>query len=121
MDDVKPKRSPSARRHRDVLIACAVVAAAAIALEVRPDDRVSVRALPWLPIPFACPLRLATGASCPGCGLTRSVVHLGHGDLRASWRTHRLGIPLGLLVIAQGPYRFLALRRLRRGRGDDGP
>src|SRR5260370_1141179 len=47
----------------------------------------------------------------PGRGLTRSFVHLAHGDWLAAWRCHRLGWLLALAVLLQLPYRVLALRR----------
>lgn len=37
-----------------------------------------------------------TGIPCPGCGLTRSLAHLAHGDIAASLRLHPLG---GLLFL----------------------
>lgn len=37
-----------------------------------------------------------TGIPCPGCGLTRSIAHLAHGDFALSWRLHPLG---GLLFL----------------------
>ena len=36
------------------------------------------------------------GLRCPGCGFTRSIIHLAEGDWQASWHDHRLG---GLLAI----------------------
>ncbi|MBN1911354.1 MAG: DUF2752 domain-containing protein [Pirellulales bacterium] len=50
------------------------------------------------------------GVSCPGCGLTRSLIHLAHGRWRESFETHRLGWFLALAVLLQFPYRLLGLR-----------
>ena len=50
--------------------------------------------------PVLCPVRRATGRPCPGCGLTRSLVRLLHGDLRRSVAAHPLGLPLGVLLVA---------------------
>ena len=50
--------------------------------------------------PVLCPVRRATGRPCPGCGGTRSLVHLLHGDLRGSSAAHPLGPALGLLLVA---------------------
>lgn len=50
--------------------------------------------------PVVCPVRRATGRPCPGCGGTRSLVHLLHGDLRGSAAAHPLGPALGLLLVA---------------------
>jgi len=45
-------------------------------------------------MPALCPFFLATGLPCPGCGLTRAFVCIGHGRLSESLHWH----PLGLLV-----------------------
>ncbi|TAL12155.1 MAG: DUF2752 domain-containing protein, partial [Frankiales bacterium] len=50
--------------------------------------------------PVLCPVRRATGRRCPGCGGTRSLVRLLHGDLRGSAAAHPLGPALGLLLVA---------------------
>ena len=47
-----------------------------------------------------CPVRRATGRPCPGCGGTRSLVRLVHGDLRGAAVAHPLGPPLGVLLLA---------------------
>lgn len=41
-----------------------------------------------------CPFRLATGHSCPGCGMGRAVVAAMRGQWAASFEFHALGIPL---------------------------
>jgi hypothetical protein len=99
------------RHHRRVLaIACAVWVLA-FALEEVPDGRVSVRGLPQIPLPQTCASRIWFGMRCPGCGLTRSVIHLAHWDWKSSWRSHRLGGLLALVIALQIPYRLLALKR----------
>ena len=50
--------------------------------------------------PVLCPIRRATGRPCPGCGGTRSLVHLLHGHLRRSAAAHPLGPVLGVLLVA---------------------
>ena len=76
-----------------------------------PDGRVAVRGLPQFPLPQTCMSRAVFGLRCPGCGLTRSIIHLAHGDWRASWHDHRLGGLLGIVIALQIPYRLYALRR----------
>jgi hypothetical protein len=37
-------------------------------------------------LPGICLLRAVTGVPCPGCGITRGILQLLAGDVRASWR-----------------------------------
>jgi uncharacterized protein DUF2752 len=48
--------------------------------------------------PTLCTFRNLTGYDCPGCGLTRSVIALLHGDVGGSLRAH----PLGAIVFVLG-------------------
>ena len=62
--------------------------------------------------PSFCPFRLWSGVPCPGCGLTRSVVALMHGDLAGSLYFHPLGVAvvLALVVVAAAELAFAARR-----------
>src|SRR5882724_3966678 len=40
-----------------------------------------------------CPVAVLTHHACPGCGLTRAVHLLAHGDLAGSLHMHALAIP----------------------------
>jgi Protein of unknown function (DUF2752) len=99
------------RHHRRVLaIACAVWVLA-FALQERPDGRVSFRGIPQIPLPQTCASRSWFGLRCPGCGLTRSIIHLAAGEWKASWQNHRLGGLMAVMIALQIPYRLLAMRR----------
>lgn len=42
-------------------------------------------------LPFSlCVFRNVTGLPCPGCGMTRGFVAMGHGHLADAWRYNRL-------------------------------
>jgi Protein of unknown function (DUF2752)/Prokaryotic RING finger family 1 len=99
------------RRHRQVLAIACGVWVLAFALQVLPAGRVSFRGLPMIPLPQACFSRSWLGLRCPGCGLTRSIIHLAQGNWRASWQEHRLGVLMAIVITLQIPYRLLALRR----------
>ncbi|HUG92939.1 MAG TPA: DUF2752 domain-containing protein [Planctomycetaceae bacterium] len=105
----------SARRrrthHRTMLLGAAAAIAGAFALTARSDGRVALWCLPGAPLPHSCASRAVWGADCAGCGLTRSFIYLAKGDLKASWRMHRLGWLMAIAVIGQVPYRLAALRR----------
>lgn len=98
------------RRHREMLVICLAVVGLAFLLEVHSDQRVAFTFLPGFPLPESCPSRSLFHVDCPGCGLTRSFVHLAHGNWRAAWAIHRVGILLALAVVLQIPYRIAALR-----------
>jgi hypothetical protein len=100
-----------AQRHRQVLAVACAVGVLAFLLEEGPDGRVAVRGFPGVPLPQICASRSLLGLKCPGCGLTRSIIHLARGDWRTSWRNHRLGGLIALVIALQIPYRLLALHR----------
>ena len=65
MSDVRSTASATARRHRDILTASIVVLISIAAFDLRPDDRVTIRGQPWLPLPFTCPFLATTGRLVP--------------------------------------------------------
>jgi len=81
------------------------------AMEVVPDKKVALAWLPDRPLPHVCVSRRVLGVTCPGCGLTRSFIHLAHGRWSQSLAVHRLGWLIALIVAAQLPYRLVALAR----------
>jgi hypothetical protein len=95
--------------HWEMLAVSSMVIVLALLLEVRSDDRVAFLALPSHPLPETCGCRAILGIPCPGCGLTRSFVHLAHGRWAQSWRAHHLGWLLAGTLLFQFPYRFAAL------------
>ncbi len=105
---------PGLRRHREVLMAAILAMAFAFAMVEVPEGRVAVRGFPDHPLPETCGARSLFGVRCPGCGLTRSFIHLAEGDWRASWRSHRLGWMIAALVAFQIPYRMLAILQPKR-------
>jgi hypothetical protein len=111
MSEFAAEHNTLVRRHRQVLaIACAVWVLA-FALEELPDGRISFRGLRQIPLPQICASRAWFGLRCPGCGLTRAIIHVAEGDWGASWQDHRLGGLMAVVVAFQIPYRVLALRR----------
>ncbi|MBX3420618.1 MAG: DUF2752 domain-containing protein [Pirellulaceae bacterium] len=82
----------------------APVAVLALSVLLRPGPDRSLL-LPWstIALPDACTSYRLLGVDCPGCGLTRSFVHLSRGNLAAAWQLNPVGIALYVLVIAQIP------------------
>jgi Protein of unknown function (DUF2752) len=97
-----------------MLLLSLVVIVAAFALEVLPDQRVALRGAQAAVLPPMCLTHELTGVDCPGCGLTRSFVHLAHGDWWESWHVHHLGWLLAAAVVLQVPYRVYCLRAGRQ-------
>lgn len=104
-----PRTDSKTRRHREILFISTVVLVLALVLEVRADQRVFFRGYPEWPLPETCLSRSWLHIECPGCGLTRSIVHLAHCQWGESWRMHRLGWLLALTIGGQIPYRLVAL------------
>jgi hypothetical protein len=105
------------RRHLIYFLLSAAVIAAAFCLQVLPDgDRVSIREASEAKLPPLCISRYLLGLKCPGCGLTRSFIHLAHGDVAASVRAHRVGWLLFAVIAAQIPYRAYAMRWPPKGK-----
>jgi hypothetical protein len=97
------------RRHRQMLWIAVGVLVLSLLLVVRADGHAAFRFLPDWPIPSSCPSQVVFGVDCPGCGLTRSFIHLAHGDWRRAFSTHRAGWLLALAVVLQIPYRLAGL------------
>lgn len=75
------------------------------------DHQVAFIGLSQYPLPDICQSRIWLHMDCPGCGLTRSFIHLFHGRFAASFQMHRFGWLLASLVALQIPYRLAALTR----------
>jgi hypothetical protein len=68
------------------------------------------------PLPELCSFRRMTGLDCAGCGLTRSFIAIGHGQLADAWQYHPAGLLLYAIAAFQIPWRSVQLWRLARGR-----
>ena len=60
-------------------------------------------------LPASCIVNTVTGASCPGCGLTRSAIAAGHLRFQESLRLHPAGWIVLLILLLHLPYRILSL------------
>jgi Protein of unknown function (DUF2752) len=55
------------------------------------------------PVPELCALYSRFGVDCPGCGLTRTFIHMAHGQLASAWRTNPVAIFVFLFACLQIP------------------
>ena len=111
---VYPPR-PDPLFHVVMMTMCAGVIFLSMVLSVRQGTQV---VLPFLgePLPELCMMkRMTGGAGCPGCGMTRSFISLGHGDLAAAWSYNPAGLWFFAIILFQLPYRGVQLWRIRRG------
>lgn len=108
---VSEENARALRRHREMLAVSAGIVLLSLLLVARADGRVAFGFLPRYPLPESCGSRLWFGVACPGCGLTRSLVHLAHGDWSKSLRAHRLGVLMAVVILLQFPYRLVCLAR----------
>ena len=109
-------RPESGRLHHTLLlIGSMIVLFLSLTMSLR-DERLVTLPLFSQPLPHACFFYRTTGLDCPGCGLTRSFISFGHGDLAASWRFNPAGPIMFLIMVAQIPYRACQLWRIQRGK-----
>ena len=89
-DQTPPRLPGRGRQVSAVALAAAGAAALAASFALDPariDDG-----------PVLCPFRLLTGLPCPGCGLTRSWVHLAHGQWGDAFAENAFG-PLSMVAV----------------------
>lgn len=94
-------------------MALAIIVLAAV-LRVGGEEHVVVPLL-GQPLPAVCSLKRLSGLDCPGCGLTRSLISLAHGNVAQAWHFNPAGLAVAVVVVIQIPYRLWQLGRWKRG------
>ena len=100
--------------HWGLLAVSSVVVLLAVLLQVRGEEQVVLPGV-GIPLPGTCTFKQFVGADCPGCGLTRCFVSMGHGQLGRAWHFNPVGIVFFTIVASQIPFRSVQLWRMRRG------
>ena len=100
--------TPAHDRRIDVAL-IAIALSVIVGAFVLDADAESVR-LAGSELSVKCPSTRTALGSCPGCGLTRSIVAGAHLRWRESLALHPAGILILLAAVAQLPYRWLRLR-----------
>ena len=113
-DDLEDER-PDAIYHVILLAVCLTVVVLAMLLTVRDEQFVVI---PYLniPLPETCSFKRMVGLDCPGCGLTRCFINLGHGNIQQAVHFNPVGILFFGVVLFQIPYRLLQIVRHRQRR-----
>ncbi len=106
--------APGTLLHWVFLLLAAAVMFASLSLRVRDGHQVIVPLVNEA-LPGTCTFRTVTGIPCPGCGLTRSFISLGHGQLLDAWHYNPAGFVFFAVVAFQIPYRIVQIMRIRRG------
>jgi hypothetical protein len=106
---------PDPSFHMTLLIISTAVILLALVLRVEGERQVLVP-LVNLPLPEVCTSQRLFGMDCLGCGLTRSFISIGHGDLLGAWRFNPAGLLGFVMVASQIPYRAFQWIRIKRGR-----
>ena len=108
-----PHRGRTTLIHGLVLCVSVSVIAIGISFKVYPDQTIGCRFSEAHRLPPTCMFREYLNFNCPGCGLTRSIVHFFHFDFRASLSANRVGWLLAMAIVFQLPSRVIALRRMK--------
>ena len=107
-----PLARPSRRGFHVLLLLCSLgIVVMSFLLEVRDDGRVFFRFAPEKVLPETCTSKVMFDFECAGCGLTRSFIHFAALRPLDSFRVHRAGWMLVLIVVFQVPYRLVRLVR----------
>jgi len=115
MQTAAERRREAVRYHAThLLLACAVLAAAAV-LRIDDQDRVVIRGL-HLQLPESCAYLRFVGTECPGCGLTRCFICLLDCRWSEAWAYNPGGYLVFLVVVIQLPYRVVQMIRKLRGK-----
>lgn len=70
------------------------------------------------PLPHTCYTRAWFGFECPGCGMTRGMIHWMHGQASDGQRLNPASVIMLTMVALQPPFRAWAVARRRLGLDD---
>lgn len=109
-----PRWRPDPQFHWTMLALSVTIVVLSVVLSVRDQTQVTLPVI-GSPLPELCMSKRWFNAGCPGCGMTRCFISLGHGDLAAAWSYNPAGLWFFAIVLFQIPYRIAQLVRIRRG------
>lgn len=101
--------------HCAVLFIGAAILILSSVLGINADGKVYLPPFSGYGWPTLCATKALFHRDCAGCGITRSLISLGHGDWRASLAFHPAGIAFYIFLWAEVPFRVSALRGAKKG------
>ena len=112
-DMIARDRRTAMRLHLMTGLLCAVVVLLSLAMSTSGGTRVH---FPFIraPLPELCTSKAILGWPCPGCGMTRAFISLGHGRWSDAWAYNPAAYLLFPLVAIQVPWRAVQWWRLKR-------
>jgi hypothetical protein len=94
-----------------IVLFCTIILALCSALSINRGEVAAKIDTRNITLPWICLFKTITGIDCPVCGLTRSMISVGHLDFDKAWRYNRAGILVYLFVIYQfSCHIFLAIK-----------
>lgn len=69
-----------------------------------------------IPLPESCTARLFLGIHCPGCGLTRALISISHGQFTDAWKFNPAGFVVYLFVLVQLPWQVSQMILILQGK-----
>ncbi|MEZ6109383.1 MAG: DUF2752 domain-containing protein [Pirellulaceae bacterium] len=103
--------------HLGLLMLSTLVIALAITMSVEQRSRVTLPGMS-VPLPELCASKRMLNYPCPGCGMTRAFISLGHGRIIDAWGFNPAALLLFPIIALQLPWRIVQLWRVRRGKPD---
>jgi hypothetical protein len=100
---------------RSLLIICGAILFLSSVLQINQNGQVYLPPFEQFGLPAMCATKVLFHLDCAGCGITRSLVSIGHGDWRTSLAFHPAGLAVYGFLWAQVLFQVMALQRLRRG------
>ena len=112
---VSPPAAKSIIGDSILFVFAAIVVSLAVSMSIREQTEVLIPGT-RIALPELCNFRRVAGIDCPGCGMTRGFISLGHGDLVGAWRYNPASLPFFALIASQIPFRAIQIWRAHRRR-----
>ncbi len=112
--DAARARRSAIRYHAAMGLLCLAVVGLSMLMSTTQRTRVHLPGIA-APLPELCFSKAMLDVSCPGCGMTRAFISLGHGNPFDAWRYNPAALLFFPMVAGQIPWRIIQIVRVRRG------